>query len=223
VSRCLETRSVSLGLSHWRHTLRSFSLHRSCAASSIPSGRTPVASTPSVNRVRRSSRSVCRPSGPGHRSLFPLAVACRSVRLPRAPRMRWVLGSTSVPGRSTSGPWSAVKSVASFRHFCRKGARCSLGLCQLRVCSFHLPVDARLHGTTPRRLAAERRSAPCERTVSCSQLRTEARLAGKPARTVGGVHPDQPPSRDPDTASRDETADPTCASSRRSADPEGAT
>jgi hypothetical protein len=114
-----------------------------------------------------------------------------------------------LPGRSTSGRWSAVKSVASCRHFCLPAARCSLGLCQSRVCFTtwqSMPARASL---TPKRLAPVHRSALCVRAMPLSLPRAEARRAGEPVRAAGGVHPDQPPSRDLPAASRTETADPT--------------
>jgi hypothetical protein len=67
-------RSVSLCLSLWRHTLRSFPLHNSCTASAAPSGRAPLVASSSANRGGYHAQCVDRPSSPGHRGLFPPVV-----------------------------------------------------------------------------------------------------------------------------------------------------
>ena len=53
--------------SHWRSTLRSFSLTFSCTASTVSPVRTPAAPAGSVNRVRQDAHSVGRPGDTGHR------------------------------------------------------------------------------------------------------------------------------------------------------------
>lgn len=146
----LEPRSVSHGLPLWRHTLRSFSLHRSCTASSFPSSRAPCACVPSVDRGLPGPQSVDRPSGPGHRGRFPLAVACQLFLPAFASRKRAAHGWVASMAHSTSGLLSAVKSVASVRRFRRPSARCSLGLCQSRACSRHAVVAVPMRRSEPK-------------------------------------------------------------------------
>jgi len=73
VSGRLLPNSISLGLSRWRHTLRSFPLHSSCSASVAPSGRAPFAFSSPVGpeRVRLAVR------GPTFRCGSPLALPSR--------------------------------------------------------------------------------------------------------------------------------------------------
>lgn len=139
-------------------------------------------------------------------------------------RERVVTSHATLPGHSTSGRWSTAKSVASIRSFRRVGARCFHGLVHSRAVSCLAVVVA-----CSRREGGRNSLA---RDTEASRARTHWAPLPAPGRNPSdwqaslngrGWYPDQPPSRDLTAANRGETADPTCAPSRRSVGPEGST
>jgi len=218
--RCLEARSVSLCLSLWRSTLRSFPLHGSCTASAGLSGRVPRVVAFPANRVCLVALDVGRPSSPGHRGRYPLVVARCDACLAVAPRERGA-GVVGSAGCSTSGSWSAVKSVATAGRCRLAAARCSLGLCPSKVCVLRSGVS--MPPLSPAEAVDDRAPKRAACGVGVERGRSPRPKPVSPANRFGGVvHSPRPPlSSDLPAASRWDFADPTGALSRRSAHPEG--
>jgi len=122
----------SRGHSHWRSTLRSFSLAGSrCRVNRSSRLRPGPFRSPQVNLgipflARHCSRL---DRATAVRALSPLFTI--RARLPGTFRERRVPGRSAVIGRSTSGLCSTVKSVTTRRRFRPRIARCFLGLCSI--------------------------------------------------------------------------------------------
>jgi hypothetical protein len=210
----------------------------------FPVGVTPFGAFPSTEAVpRHPSRLAARRSPfllrrteevPGHGALVDLLV-----RVTAAAALSPLIAVVSLP--------SFDPARGSKRAGCRHGLpdHRALVRCEVRCVQPAFPPGGRpmlpwalpIEGSLM--LLGSRRSLALPGCRSSRTRGTEAPRAGlrwmrspAPGRSPSGwraslngrfLHPDRPPSRDLPAASRWETADPTCASSRRSVDPRGAT